>query len=151
MAGGALVLLCYLIGLTYVAKQENLTRGPEPLAARLPRRRRFCTRGGRFSDAGAGAVLYVAFLGWVVFAVACWCARRRDIRRAVVSLIAGISLLDALLIAGAGDPARAVWAVVGFVLTLGPSALGAGDLAGSRWRAAAAGRILRGPLTRRTP
>ena len=42
----------------------------------------------------------------------------RDIRRAVVSLIAGISLLDALLIAGAGDPARAGWAVLGFVLTL---------------------------------
>jgi 4-hydroxybenzoate polyprenyltransferase len=49
-----------------------------------------------------------------------WLVRpgHRDIRRAVVSLIAGISLLDALLIAGAGDSARAVWAVVGFALTL---------------------------------
>ncbi len=42
----------------------------------------------------------------------------RDIRRAVVSLIAGISLLDAVLIAGVGDPARALWAVAGFALTL---------------------------------
>ena len=35
-----------------------------------------------------------------------------------MSLIAGISLLDALLIAGAGDAARAAWAVLGFALTL---------------------------------
>jgi 4-hydroxybenzoate polyprenyltransferase len=49
-----------------------------------------------------------------------WLVRpgRRDIRRAVVSLIAGISLLDALLIAGAGDAARAAGAVLGFALTL---------------------------------
>ena len=42
----------------------------------------------------------------------------RDIKRAVVSLIAGISLLDALLIADAGDAGRAAWAALGFVLTL---------------------------------
>ena len=34
-------------------------------------------------------------------------------------MIAGISLLDALLIARAGDPIGAGWAVLGFVLTLG--------------------------------
>jgi 4-hydroxybenzoate polyprenyltransferase len=68
---------------------------------------------------GAVAVLYLGFLGWVVYAVS-WLVRprRRDIRRAVVGLIAGISLLDALLIAGAGDPGRAAWAVGGFLLTL---------------------------------
>jgi 4-hydroxybenzoate polyprenyltransferase len=58
-------------------------------------------------------------LAWVVFAVSLLVRPgRRDIRRAVVSLIAGISLVDALLIAGAGEPARALLAVAGFLLTL---------------------------------
>jgi hypothetical protein len=116
--GGAVVLLSYLIGLTYVAKQENLTevRHLWPLAfLGAP----FLYAWRSLLDAGAGAILYLAFLGWVVFAVSLLVRpRRRDIRRAVVSLIAGISLLDALLIAGAGEPARALWAVAGFALTL---------------------------------
>ena len=47
--------------------------------------------------------------------------RRRapgDIPRAVVSLIAGISLLDAMLISAAGAPGLAMLAVLGFGLTL---------------------------------
>ena len=116
--GGAVVLLSYLIGLTYVAKQENLTevRHLWPLAfLGAP----FLYAWRSLLDAGAGAILYLAFLGWVAFAVSLLVRpRRRDIRRAVVSLIAGISLLDALLIAGAGEPARALWAVAGFALTL---------------------------------
>ena len=116
--GGAVVLLSYLIGLTYVAKQENLTevRHLWPLAfLGAP----FLYAWRSLLDAGAGAILYLAVLGWVVFAVSLLVRpRRRDIRRAVVSLIAGISLLDALLIAGAGEPARALWAVAGFALTL---------------------------------
>jgi 4-hydroxybenzoate polyprenyltransferase len=66
-----------------------------------------------------GAVLYAAFLAWVGQAV--WLLVRRgraNIPRAVVSFIAGISLLDALLIAQAGRPIIAGWGVVGFVLTL---------------------------------
>jgi 4-hydroxybenzoate polyprenyltransferase len=64
------------------------------------------------------AALYLGFLAWVVYAVS-WLVRfgRRDIRRAVVSLIAGISLLDALLMASIGAGA-AVWGVGGFGLTL---------------------------------
>jgi 4-hydroxybenzoate polyprenyltransferase len=53
--------------------------------------------------------------------VALWFLRRRakgDIPRAVVSLIAGISLLDALLIAGAGSLALAGVALAGFGVTL---------------------------------
>jgi 4-hydroxybenzoate polyprenyltransferase len=118
VAGGALVLLCYLIGLTYVAKRENLTevRNLWPLAFLAAP---FLYAAPVLPWTGAVAVLYLGFLGWVVYAVS-WLVRRgrRDIRRAVVSLIAGISLLDALLIAGVGDPARAIWAVLGFVLTL---------------------------------
>ncbi len=116
--GGAAVVLSYLIGLTYVAKQENLTevRNLWPLAfLGAP----FLYAWRSLLDAGAGAILYLALLGWVIFAVSLLVRPgRRDIRRAVVSLIAGISLLDALLIAGAGDPARAIWAVAGFGLTL---------------------------------
>jgi 4-hydroxybenzoate polyprenyltransferase len=116
--GGALVVLCYLIGLTYVAKQENLTevRNLWPLAfLGAP----FIYAWRSLLDAGAGTILYVALLAWVVFAVSLLVRPgRRDIRRAVVSLIAGISLVDALLIAGAGEPARALLAVAGFLLTL---------------------------------
>jgi 4-hydroxybenzoate polyprenyltransferase len=118
VAGGALVLLCYLIGLTYVAKQENLAelRRLWPLAFLAAP---FVYAGPALTGGGAATVLYLGFLAWVVYAVS-WLVRtgRRDIRHAVVSLIAGISLLDALLIAGAGDPGRAAWAVTGFVLTL---------------------------------
>jgi 4-hydroxybenzoate polyprenyltransferase len=56
---------------------------------------------------------------WV--GVALWFLRRRqpgDVPRAVVSLIAGISLLDAVLIAGAGEFSTAWLAVAGFALTL---------------------------------
>jgi UbiA prenyltransferase family len=115
---GAAVLLCYLIGLTYVAKQENLTefRHLWPLAfLGVP----FLYAWPALLTPGVSAFLYLGFLAWVAYAVA-WLVRpgRRDIRRAVVSLIAGISLLDALLIAGAGDAARAAGAVLGFALTL---------------------------------
>jgi 4-hydroxybenzoate polyprenyltransferase len=119
VAGGAAVLLCYLIGLTYVAKQENLSevRNLWPLlflAAPF-------VYGAPALGRGALAVaLYVAFLAWVAYAVSLLVRRgRRDIRGAVVGLIAGISLLDALLIAGTGDAGRAVAALLGFALTLG--------------------------------
>ncbi len=43
---------------------------------------------------------------------------RPNFPRAVVSFIAGISLLDGLLMAGAGAPGAAVWGAGGFGLTL---------------------------------
>jgi 4-hydroxybenzoate polyprenyltransferase len=115
---GAALLLCYLIGLTYVAKQENLgeVRNLWPLLflaapvlyALLPA-----------ADSLSSGVLFVLFAIWV--GVALWFLKRRqpgDVPRAVVSLIAGIALLDAVLIAAAGAPAIAWLAVAGFVLTL---------------------------------
>jgi 4-hydroxybenzoate polyprenyltransferase len=116
---GAVLLFSYLIGLTYVAKQENLgeVKNLWPMLFL------------------AAPVIYGAVLGseawptlgyWVIFVVAMvaalWLVRRRqsgDIPRAVVSLIAGMSLLDAILISGAGEPGLALLAVLGFALTLG--------------------------------
>lgn len=115
---GAALLLCYLIGLTYVAKQENLAqvRNLWPLLFL-----------GAPALYGAWLVLAqpVLALFWLLFCawalVALWFLRRRqrgDIPRAVVSLIAGISLLDALLIAASGSVLLALLALVGFATTL---------------------------------
>ena len=115
---GALLLLCYLIGLTYVAKQENLERVENLwplafLAAPL-------AYGAWLIAAQAWAApFWLAFAGWMLFALRLLRRRRRgDIPRAVVSLIAGISLLDALLIAGSGLPALALLALAGFGVTV---------------------------------
>jgi 4-hydroxybenzoate polyprenyltransferase len=115
----ALLLLCYLIGLTYVAKQENLgeVRNLWPLlflAAPLI----YALLSATVSM--TSGVLFVLFAIWV--GVALWFLRRRqpgDVPRAVVSLIAGIALLDAVLIAAAGAPGVAWLAVAGFAVTLG--------------------------------
>ena len=116
---GALMLLSYLIGLTYVARQENLTEVKNlwpllflaaPFVQGFPVVLRFSWE----------SLLYAVFLGWVAYAISFLLRREgRNIPRTVIGLIAGISLLDGLLIAGTGAPA--VWAFVaaaGFVLTL---------------------------------
>jgi hypothetical protein len=115
---GALMLLCYLIGLTYVAKQETLgeVRNLWPLlflAAPV-------AYGLSLSTGDpSSAVMLAIFTAWIVVALwFLWRRRPGDVPRAVISLIAGISLLDALLIAGAGDASIAWLAVAGFALTL---------------------------------
>jgi hypothetical protein len=114
----AVLLLCYLIGLTYVAKQENLgeVRNLWPLL--------FLAAPVIFALVHApasptGAVMFVLFALWIGVALL-FLRRRRpgDVPRAVVSLIAGIALLDAVLIAAAGAPGVAWLAVAGFALTL---------------------------------
>ena len=115
---GAGLLLCYLIGLTYVAKQENLgeVKNLWPLlflAAPVIAGLVYAV------ERPVTALFWLVFVIWM--AVALWFLRRRkpgDIPRAVVSLIAGISLLDALLIAASGAPGLAILAVAGFGLTL---------------------------------
>ena len=119
VAGGALVLLSYLIGLTYVAKQETLSeyRNVWPLAFLAAP---FVYAAPVLGASAAGALLYVVFLAWVGYAVSLLVRRGRvNIPRAVVSFIAGISLLDAVLIARAGHPLLAGWGILGFALTLG--------------------------------
>ncbi len=114
----AALMLCYLIGLTYVAKQENLGRVENLwplifLAAPV-------AYGAWLMTQNLSVVpFWLVFCGWM--GVALWLLRRRakgDIPRAVVSLIAGISLLDAMLIAGSGAPGLALLALLGFGVTL---------------------------------
>lgn len=115
---GAALLLCYLIGLTYVAKQENLAEvsnlwpllflaAPALYGAWL------------IPSNPIVAIFWIAFCAWVLVALRFLKRRQKgDIPRAVVSLIAGISLLDAMLIAAQGFPLLAVFALVGFAITL---------------------------------
>ena len=66
-----------------------------------------------------GALLYTIFLAWVCYAISFLVRKGHvNIPRAVISFIAGISLLDALLIAGREAPEAAGLATVGFGLTL---------------------------------
>jgi hypothetical protein len=110
---GAAALWCHLIGLTYAAKQEALNRLTRiwPLAfLALP--------------AAYGVYLALAqplvwpflllFVAWVVYALGFLRqGPKRAVPQAVVRLIAGISLLDAMLIASTG---AAWWALAAAAL-----------------------------------
>jgi 4-hydroxybenzoate polyprenyltransferase len=115
----AAVLLCYLIGLTYAAKQENLARfqGAWPLAfLAVP----FVYLAPAALGSPAVAVLWAGLALWVVHALGFLLRPAAlDVPRAVVSLIAGICLVDALFLADAGQIGLAGVAVACFALTLG--------------------------------
>jgi 4-hydroxybenzoate polyprenyltransferase len=114
----ALLLLSYLVGLTYIAKQEHLGRVRNlwpllflalPLAWGL--------HAGRVG--GFVALCAILFAGWTLFALN-FLRRRRpgDVPRAVGCLLAGICLWDALVIAANGQTAIALLAAGLFALTL---------------------------------
>jgi 4-hydroxybenzoate polyprenyltransferase len=114
----AAMALCYLIGLTYAAKQEDLTQPGRfwplaflaaPFAYGLP----------IAVNSVVGLIVYAALLAAAVYALS-FLVRptRANIPRVVSVLIAGICLLDALFIAGANQPLLALLAALGFPLTL---------------------------------
>ncbi len=114
----AVILLCYLIGLTYAAKNEHLGRLENiwPLAfLAVP-----LIYGIYLAMAQPMVVLpLVALAAWVLYALSL--LRRRkpgDVPRAVVSLIAGIAVLDAMLLTGAGAVMLAWFAIAAFGVTL---------------------------------
>lgn len=115
---GALVLLSYLVGLTYAAKQEHLARLEHawPLGfLAVP-----VCYGVVLATQEASVVLpLLAFTASTLIAVR-YLLRRApgDVPRAVVLLIAGIALFDAMLLAVYAPPPAAALAVAGFVLTL---------------------------------
>jgi 4-hydroxybenzoate polyprenyltransferase len=114
----AAMALCYLIGLTYAAKQEDLKQPGRlwPLAF----------LGASFvyglpiaGGSAIGFIVYAALLAAVVWAVSILVRRdRSNIPGVVSTLIAGICLLDALFIAGANQSLLALLAALGFPLTL---------------------------------
>jgi 4-hydroxybenzoate polyprenyltransferase len=114
---GAAVLGAYVVGLTFVARQENrksfragatLALVLSPVALAL------------FGSLGAVAwALLVLFVGWVVTAVRpLFSQASPNVPRSVVRLIAGISLVDALMTAAYGAPLLAPLNVLGFGATL---------------------------------
>ena len=110
--------LCYLIGLTYAAKQEDL-KTPGRLWPLLFLAAPFVYALPLLAQIGVGAAVYVVLLAVVLYAVSLMMRRQRaNIGRVVSLLIAGICLLDALFIAGAGQPMLALLAALGFPLTL---------------------------------
>jgi 4-hydroxybenzoate polyprenyltransferase len=117
LLAAALVSLCYLIGLTYVAKQEALDRVGNLwpllfLAAPL-------AYGAWVAEAAAGWLALAALAAWIGVALALLLRRRPgDVPRAVVSLIAGIALLDAMFLAIAGWTGAVPLALGCFAATL---------------------------------
>ena len=117
---GGLVLVSYVAGLTYLAAQEDLNRvkalwpalllfGPLVFALH------------RTLEGGADPALLplmAFFLVWTLWSGSLLWAQRRNVPRAVTGLIAGISLLDGVLIAavstGLGGP---VCALLGLLST----------------------------------
>jgi hypothetical protein len=112
----AAVLLLYIVGLTQVAKSEGSTlRSAWPLAAVLAAIGYWVG----WIDSVGMLLLLVAFAGLVWRAL--WLVRsQRRIGEGVVSLIAGVSLFDALAVMSAGGSGSAVAVCVAcFVVTIG--------------------------------
>ncbi len=112
------LLLCYLIGLTYIAKQEHLEHVANlwPLAF-LAAPLLWGLQASLTDAIVAGIGLL--FLLWVLYSLA-FLRRRRpgDVPKAVGGLLAGICLWDALVLAAAGHASVAALALVLFGLTL---------------------------------
>ena len=115
---GGLGLGAYVAGLTYAARQEAYDRIERawPLAVlALP-----LVLALGWAWGSAVALLAWAALACVVGLSLRWLLRRArgDVPRAVTTLIAGIALHDAALVAGAGAPSLALLAAGAFALTL---------------------------------
>jgi hypothetical protein len=113
--GAAGLMLAYVVGLTQVAKAER-----SGIAARWPVVAVLAPAAywAKELPDPAVALLIAAFLVWAGYALWLVLARRR-IGAGVVSLIAGIAVYDALVVAGAGGGAVAVAAcLAAFALTV---------------------------------
>jgi hypothetical protein len=113
----AVVALAYLIGLTYAAKQENLGR----ITNAWPLGFLAVAVGYAIWTATTGAVGLLAaagFIGWLAWSMQFLVMPDRvNVPRAVVSLIAGLCLLDGVFMAGAGYTWPVLLAGAAFLLT----------------------------------
>lgn len=116
---GAFGLMAYTAGLTYAAKQEAYDRldNAWPLLVLVAPLLYALWQAG---DTPLALALWVGLIAVVGLAL-CRLFRRAlgDVPKAVVTLIAGMALYDAVLIAGAGQSLLALVALAGFFLTLG--------------------------------
>ena len=115
---GGLVLLCWIIGLTYIAKQELLGNFASlwPIGF-LAVPFLYCFPYVLESD--LAAAIWIGLFVVTVFVL--YLLKRRhpgDIGLGVVTLIAGISLLDALFVLRWGDQGAGFLALAAFALTL---------------------------------
>ena len=115
---GAIVTLCYLIGLTYIAKSEN----SDSFAAMWPIAFLAVPLGFglmRSTDSMPTLLFTLLFGGWLLYSLQFLMnPAKRNVPKAVVSMIAGISLLDAIYISSVGFTNLALLAVGAFMLTL---------------------------------
>jgi 4-hydroxybenzoate polyprenyltransferase len=117
--GGAGALFAYVVGLTYFAKYEGKGEAKKvwPLVLlALP----FVKHLGDLSRGLVAPLLFLGFLGLVGWAVSrVWTSaeKRAAVPQAIVALIAGISLLDALALASHGHTVAAIVASSGFFVT----------------------------------
>jgi 4-hydroxybenzoate polyprenyltransferase len=115
---GALGLFAYIIGLTYAAKQEAYDKlgAAWPLAVLAAPLLYALTIG---LEQPSTLIFLAALAAVVAFALRRLFRRAKgDVPVAVVTLIAGISLYDAALIAATGSFGLAVLAACGFLVTL---------------------------------
>jgi 4-hydroxybenzoate polyprenyltransferase len=114
---GAAGLFCHVVGLTYAAKQEAYDRigAAWPLAVMaVP-----VVIGAAMLEGAVAVLLLAAYVIWSGWALSLLFRRRPgDVPRAVVSLIAAVSLYDAVMIAGTGNAWLALLAVAAFAATL---------------------------------
>ena len=113
----AIALLCYLIGLTYAAKLEMrsvMTFWPLAFLA-VP-----LAYGALLdTDSVVVAVFFALFAAWVIRALSFLMIKsRRSIPRAVIGLIAGLCLWDAVLVASTGQMQLAAFCVAGLAATM---------------------------------
>jgi hypothetical protein len=115
----ALACAAYVAGITYAASRESTDKigslWPLVLLAAPLLPASVALLQGTLASA-----FYAALILWLACAVYLLVKRPRAgaVSRAVGWLIAGISLVDAAFLAGAGAIAAACWAVVGFAATL---------------------------------
>ena len=115
----AIALLCYLIGLTYAAKLEMrsvMTFWPLAFLA-VP-----LAYGALLivdTENVYVAAFYALFAAWVIYALSFLLIKsRRSIPRTVISLIAGLCLWDAVLVASTGQMRLAAVCVAGLAATM---------------------------------
>ena len=119
---GAFGLFAHTVGLTYAAKQEAYDRLDRlwPLAVlAVPAVIGAWLAMTTQSAAAPIAAFLVIYVAWGLWSLRYLFRRQAgDIGRGVISLIAAISLFDAVMIASTGASLLAVLAVIGFGLTL---------------------------------